>query len=90
VQYVLGTAYFAGLALEVTPATLIPRPETEELRYTGTQACTRALVSGCLAIVLGLRARSDVLAVDISGRSSYWGSSNVVCHAPSGVSLSRV
>jgi release factor glutamine methyltransferase len=31
VQYVLGTAHFAGLELEVTPATLIPRPETEEL-----------------------------------------------------------
>ncbi|WP_223284805.1 class I SAM-dependent methyltransferase [Hymenobacter qilianensis] len=30
-QYVLGTAHFAGLELEVTPATLIPRPETEEL-----------------------------------------------------------
>ena len=28
VQYVLGTAHFAGMALEVTPATLIPRPET--------------------------------------------------------------
>lgn len=26
VQYVLGTAHFAGLELEVTPATLIPRP----------------------------------------------------------------
>ncbi|UOQ54248.1 peptide chain release factor N(5)-glutamine methyltransferase [Hymenobacter cellulosivorans] len=31
VQYVLGVAHFAGLELEVTPATLIPRPETEEL-----------------------------------------------------------
>nr|GFC55817.1 hypothetical protein [Tanacetum cinerariifolium] len=31
VQYVLGTAHFAGMELEVTPATLIPRPETEEL-----------------------------------------------------------
>ena len=31
VQYVLSTAHFAGLELDVTPATLIPRPETEEL-----------------------------------------------------------
>ena len=31
VQYVLGTAHFAGLELAVSPATLIPRPETEEL-----------------------------------------------------------
>lgn len=29
--YVLGRAYFCGLWLEVNPAVLIPRPETEEL-----------------------------------------------------------
>lgn len=30
-QYLLGNVYFYGLKLKVTPATLIPRPETEEL-----------------------------------------------------------
>jgi release factor glutamine methyltransferase len=30
-QYVLGKAYFFGMDLHVTPAVLIPRPETEEL-----------------------------------------------------------
>jgi release factor glutamine methyltransferase len=31
VAYILGRAYFRHLALKVTPAVLIPRPETEEL-----------------------------------------------------------
>jgi release factor glutamine methyltransferase len=31
VAYILGRAYFRHLALEVSPAVLIPRPETEEL-----------------------------------------------------------
>ena len=30
-QYVLGSAYFFGMDLHVSPAVLIPRPETEEL-----------------------------------------------------------
>ena len=31
VQYILGRARFCGMDLQVSPATLIPRPETEEL-----------------------------------------------------------
>lgn len=31
IQYILGEAYFQGFHLKVTPATLIPRPETEQL-----------------------------------------------------------
>ena len=30
-QYLLGSTSFYGLKLQVTPATLIPRPDTEEL-----------------------------------------------------------
>ena len=31
IQYIFNEAYFQGLTLKVTPDTLIPRPETEEL-----------------------------------------------------------
>ncbi len=49
VAYILGHAYFRHLVLEVTPAVLIPRPETEELvdvalRAAATPACMDAWV----------------------------------------------
>jgi len=76
VQYVLGTAYFAGMELEVTSATLIPRPETEELarlvvqenRGSGALAVLDVGTgSGCLALALACAlTRARVLAVDIS------------------------
>ena len=64
VQYVLGEAWFDGLRLNVTPATLIPRPETEELiRLVGDYArlyypdgafsvLDAGTGSGCIAIAL--------------------------------------
>ena len=79
VQYVLGTAHFAGMELEVTPATLIPRPETEELVQVVTQAypanaALRVLDvgtgSGCLALALACALpKAEVLAVDISAEA---------------------
>lgn len=76
-QYILGEARFYGMTFEVTPATLIPRPETEELtdlivkRWNKTDdlrvldLCTG---SGCIAIALARNLPfSQVTALDISG-----------------------
>ncbi|MCS6818355.1 MAG: hypothetical protein NZ522_00285, partial [Chitinophagales bacterium] len=61
VQYVFQRAYFMGMKLMVTPATLIPRPETEELVQWIVENCGinfdgRILDigtgSGCIAIAL--------------------------------------
>ena len=44
VQYVLGHAPFAGHSFEVSPAVLIPRPETEELVHWAVQSA-EAMIS---------------------------------------------
>ncbi len=78
-QYVLGVAHFAGLELEVTRATLIPRPETEELvalilqeqrGKAGIQVLDIGTGSGCipLALAQGLPG-SCLTAVDISAEA---------------------
>lgn len=80
VQYVLGEADFCGHSYRVTPDTLIPRPETEELVQTvvgdlATRGLERAPLcvldggtgSGCIAIELALRLPgADVEAWDIA------------------------
>jgi release factor glutamine methyltransferase len=92
VQYVLGTAPFFGMELEVTPATLIPRPETEELvrLIEGEQAHRAGLRvldvgtgSGCLALALArLLPAAQVLAVDISGEALAVARRNAAAWAP--------
>ena len=76
VQYVLGQAHFYGLELEVTPATLIPRPETEELVQliireqagrVGLRILDVGTGSGCIPVALGRHLPGARLtAVDIS------------------------
>jgi len=74
--YITGCREFWNLDIEVTPAVLIPRPETELLieaaleQFERTQAirvldvCTG---SGCLAVGLGREfAHADIIASDIS------------------------
>ena len=76
-QYVLGEAWFMDMTLEVTPATLIPRPETEELvqlivrEQAGREAELSVLDvgtgSGCIPLALCRALQpTQVTAVDIS------------------------
>lgn len=76
-QYILGTREFWSLDFFVTPAVLIPRPETEGLieaaidiakrRTGGQQVCDVGTGSGCIAIVLARELpAADVCALDIS------------------------
>jgi release factor glutamine methyltransferase len=75
-QYILGTTSFCGIELAVTPAVLIPRPETELLVEQAWQFLSSrndeqikvldfATGSGCIAIAIALKFPSaEVHAVD--------------------------
>ncbi|MBF9239029.1 peptide chain release factor N(5)-glutamine methyltransferase [Hymenobacter sp. BT683] len=92
VQYVLGQAFFEDMTLEVTPATLIPRPETEELvRVIKMEQLGRAGLkvldvgtgSGCLALALATALPdAEVLAVDISAEALAVARRNAARYAP--------
>ncbi|GGG06369.1 release factor glutamine methyltransferase [Dokdonia pacifica] len=76
IQYILGDTEFYGLPFKVTPATLIPRPETEELvswiledlpKDTTLQLLDIGTGSGCIAISLAKHMeQTNVTAYDIS------------------------
>lgn len=76
IQYITGYARFCGLTLKVTPAVLIPRPETEELvdmivRHWSNVPDVRVLDlctgSGCITVALARSLRfPQIKAVDIS------------------------
>lgn len=79
IPYLLGQAPFRELRLQVSPAVLIPRPETEELvehalRWAQGRAGLRVVDvgtgSGCIAISLALALpQAQVAAVDISAEA---------------------
>ncbi len=76
VQYAVGTARFEGMDFKVTPAVLIPRPETERLvdmivddadGRSDLQILDIGTGSGCIAISLARALKfADIDAVDIS------------------------
>ena len=74
IQYILGYCDFCGLRFKVTPATLIPRPETSELvEWIASEAAGYGSIldigtgSGCIAVSLAQKLpQSKVTAWDIS------------------------
>jgi release factor glutamine methyltransferase len=76
IQYVLGEAHFYGFDFKVTPAVLIPRPETEELialiveenkEKENLTIVDIGTGSGCIAIVLAKKLKNpSVYGIDIS------------------------
>ncbi len=74
IQYILGYSDFCGLRFKVTPATLIPRPETSELvEWIASEANGNESIldigtgSGCIAVSLAHKLpKSKTTAWDIS------------------------
>lgn len=76
VAYILGEKEFFGRVFTVSPAVLIPRPETELLvelaqarcaSYAAPRVLDLGTGSGCIAITLALECpRAEVTAVDVS------------------------
>ncbi|HTY03435.1 MAG TPA: peptide chain release factor N(5)-glutamine methyltransferase [Rhodocyclaceae bacterium] len=73
--YLVGKREFYGREFRVTPAVLIPRPETESLVEVALKKVSRdgtprildlGAGSGCVAITLALELGSEVTAVDVS------------------------
>lgn len=92
-QYLTGKQEFWGLEFEVTPAVLIPRPETEHLvevtiEKLGERGRTKRLRiadvgtgSGCIAVALAKEIKSaEILATDTSGTALEVGRRNAERH----------
>ncbi|MGE3153581.1 MAG: peptide chain release factor N(5)-glutamine methyltransferase [Nitrospiraceae bacterium] len=89
-QYLLGSQEFCGRAFTVTPAVLIPRPETELLVEEGVRwmaTMTNLLIadvgtgSGCIAVSLALALpQANIYGIDCSSAALQVARKNLVRH----------
>ena len=68
IQYIFGHTFWCGLDLKVTPATLIPRPETAEL----VEEVERLKVKGERLKVLDIGTGSGCIAIALKKRHPEW------------------
>ena len=90
IQYIFGHSLWAGLDLKVTPATLIPRPETAELvnkveslklEVERPKVLDIGTGSGCIAIALKKRHPEwQVTGIDVSAEAIEVAKENAVRH----------
>jgi release factor glutamine methyltransferase len=95
--YVLGEREFYGLVFEISPAVLIPRPETEllvELALQRLAAQSAATVldlgtgSGCIAVTLAkLRPAARIIATDLSSEALIVAQSNARRHGVTNIAF---
>lgn len=96
-QYIVGSTHFFGVEIAVTPAVLIPRPETELIAERVAQCLAKrgeqsprvldiGTGSGCIALALAQRfPHAQVIAIDKSEEALAVASSNVRALALSNV-----
>lgn len=97
VAYITGRREFYGVEFEVTPAVLIPRPETEAVVDLALEHLPQASAgtildlgtgSGCIAVTLAkLRPKAQVFAVDLSADALQVAARNVSRHGVTNVRL---
>jgi release factor glutamine methyltransferase len=95
-QHILGSACFCGLDLKVSPAVLVPRPETEELAELGWKFLNDfasptptfldfATGSGCIAVALVKNcSRATGIASDKSPEAIAIARENAIAHGVAG------